>query len=150
MELKLNGPSAVLALGVIGVFTAYRLISMQAELETDALEELKMYLSSEYASPDVAALSQKLSSGELTDAEALDATARIMGASNIEFPSYDARGMWKGRDGGEVIVKVTIRVDGADPPDGEPIRYYRMRYRPLVGWKVGARTSALLYWLKLF
>lgn len=150
MEIKLNGPTALIGLVAVVAFAGYRMTTMKTELETEALEELKAYLVAEYQSGDIAALSAKLESNELSHEEALARTEAIVDAQDITFESVSARGMWKGRDGDDVIVKVDIRVSGGPPPDGEPVRYYRMRYRGLAGWKVGARTSVWSYRLKLF
>lgn len=151
MEIKLNGPSAILGVVALVAFGAYRMTSMQTELETDALDELKAYLVAEYASADVAALSDALDSDQPVDDEtAIAYTEKILASQNITFSSVSARGMWNASDGGYAIVKVEIRVDGAPPPDGESTRYYRMRYRPLSGWTVGGPTSSWSYHLKLF
>ena len=58
--------------------------------------------------------------------------------------------MWNARDGGEVVVKVEILVNETTPPDGERVRYYRMRHRPLSGWDVLGRTTVWSYRLALF
>ena len=151
MEIKLNGPTAVAAIALFGGFVVYRMTTMQTELETDALEELKSYLAVEYQAGDVSALSAKLETNQPMSADEAQAHVdAIVSASDITFDSVDARGMWEGRNGGEVIVKVGVLVAGGDPPDGERTRYYRMRYRPLAGWKVGARTSVWAYRLKMF
>lgn len=151
MEFKLTGPSAIVAIVGVLAFGAYRMVSMQTELESEALEELELYLAAEYAREDVAALSDALDSGQpIDDRDARERTDRILATQNITFPSVNARGMWNATDGGDVVVKVEIQVDGGPPPDGEPVRYYRMRYRPMSGWRVGGRTSVWSYRLKLF
>ena len=95
--------------------------------------------------------SRALESSQPVDSERARAHVdSILAAQNVTFPSVSARGMWNASDGGEAIVKVEIEVDGGPPPDGEPVRYYRMRYRPLSGWSVGGKTSAWVYRLKLF
>lgn len=151
MELKLTGPTAILGVVAALAFMAYRMVSMQTELETEALEELKVSLATEYAGAEVAALSEALeSNAPIGSQDAAARVERIVSSQNISFPSVSARGLWKGRDGDEVIVKVEIEVDGGPPPDGERIRYYRMRYRGLGGWHVRGRTSAWSYRLKAF
>lgn len=151
MEIKLNGPSAIVAAVAVVGLGAYRVASMQAELETDALDELAAYLAAEYASTEMAALSATLESGRPVDEQkAHKQVEKILAAQKITFPSVSARGMWDAQDGGEVIARVEIEVDGGPPPDGEPVRYYRMRYRPLSGWSVRGQTSVWSYRLKLF
>jgi hypothetical protein len=133
------------------LFGAYRVSSMQTELETEALDQLKAFLAAEYAGNDIAALSEALDSDPQLDPEQAQARAeRILATQNITFPSVSARGVWNAKDGGEAVVRVDIQVDGGPPPDGVTTRYYRMRYRPLSGWTVGGRTSAWSYRLKLF
>lgn len=151
MEIKLTGPTAALGLVAVLGFGAYRMVSMQTELETEALEQLEAYLAAEYGSAEVAALSDAMESQEpLADSDASARAERIVASQNISFPSVNARGMWEGRDGGDVVVRVEIEVDGGPPPDGESVRYYRMRYRGLSGWQVRGRVSAWSYRLKLF
>lgn len=151
MQIKLSGPSALVAAFALLAFGAYRFVAMQTELETEALDELANYLAAEYASEDVAALSESLDSGRpVTAAEAQSASERILAASNIRFPSVSARGMWNARDGGKVVARVEILVNETTPPDGESVRYYRLRYRPLSGWDVLGRTTVWSYRLALF
>jgi hypothetical protein len=149
MEVKLNGVNAVVALVLLGGFAAYRMSTMRTELETDALQELKLHLAAEYAGKGVASFSGALQSNQpMSDQEAAARTQAILAAQSITFPSVSARGMWRG--GGDVVARVEIQVDGGAPPDGDSIRYYRMQYRGVSGWDVKGRTSAWAYWLKLF
>ena len=150
MKIQLHGRSALVALAVIVAFGAYRLASMRASLEEDALAELRTFLAAEYASPEVEALSRQLASGQPVSTEAAEAsTERILAAQRIEFPRVSLHGA-AGQGDRDVVARVEILVDGAPPPDGDSVRYYRMRYRTLSGWKVGARTGAISYWLALF
>lgn len=151
MEIKLKGPTAVIGVVALLLFGAYRMNSMETELETEALDELKAYLAAEYAGKDVAALSEALESPQTLDPEQAKVQAdEILANQNITFPSVSARGFWDAKDGGDAVVRVEIQVDGGPPPDGVATRYYRMRYRPLSGWRVGGRTSVWSYRLKLF
>lgn len=151
MEMKLNGPAAIVGVFVILAFGAYRVMSMQTELETEALDELRSYLAAEYAGRDVAELSAALESDPPVDPKEAQAHVdSILATQDITFPSVSARGFWDAQKGGEAVVQVDIRVAGGPPPDGESTRYYRMRYRPLSGWHVLGRTSAWSYRLKLF
>jgi hypothetical protein len=151
MEIKLNGVTAVIGVAALVLFGAYRMSSMQTELETEALDELKAFLSAEYAGSEVTALSESLDSEPQLDTEQTPARVeRILAAQKITFPSVSARGFWDANNGGEAVVRVEIQVDGGPPPDGVTTRYYRMRYRPLSGWTVRGRTSVWSYRLKLF
>ncbi len=149
MEVKLTGVNAVIAIVLLGGFAVYRVSAMQTELKTDALQELKLFLAAEYAKKGAADLSGALESGQpMSGQEAVAPTNALLATQRITFPSVSARGVWQG--GGEVVAKVQIQVDGGPPPDGDSVRYYRMRYRSLSGWEVKGRTSAWAYWLKVF
>ena len=149
MEIKLNGVNAAIAIVLLGGFALFRMATMQTELKTDALQQLKHYLAAEYAKQGVAGFTKDLESGQaISDKDALARTQAILDTQKITFPSVSAHGAW--RDGGEVVAKVRIEVNGGPPPDGVSVRYYRMRYRSLSGWNVKGRTSAWAYWLKLF
>ncbi len=151
MEIKLNGMGAVVGVVLLGGLFLYRSASMQTELETEALDELKAYLVAEYTGVQAAPLSDALATGQPLDGDAVQAMAEnILQSVEVTFSSVEARGFKDARDGGDAVVKVGILVGGGPPPDGESTRYYRMRYRSLTGWKVGARTSAWAYRLKLF
>lgn len=151
MDIKLNGASAAVGGIALLAFLGFRMASMQTELETEALDELKAYLVAEYSRDNVAALSEALKSNQPVDRDQAQASVdAILAVHDITFPSVNARGMWDASDGGDAIVKVEIQVHGEAPPDGESTRYYRMRYRPLSGWRVGSRVSVWSYRLKLF
>ena len=49
MEIQLKGLPAVAALILVVGFGAYRIHSMQTTLETDAVEELKFWILSDYS-----------------------------------------------------------------------------------------------------
>ena len=75
----------------------------------------------------------------------LEVAEELLGLARIELPSIQARGR-----GDDVVVRVEIRVDGKEPPEGESVRYYRMSHSALTGWRVRRETTALSYYLKLF
>lgn len=151
MEIKLNGVSAAVGALVAVGLVLFRSASMQTELETEALDELKAFLVAEYTSAQAGPLTEALQTGAPLDADEARLKAnKILEAANVEFSSVNARGFREARDGGDAVVKVGILVNGGPPPDGVSTRYYRMRYGTLTGWRVGARTTAWAYRLKLF
>jgi hypothetical protein len=64
---------------------------------------------------------------------------------NIEFVSLSAHGSHD-----SMIVKVQISVDGAPPPDGQPIRYFYVTYDGDRGWVVFAESDSYSYYRTLF
>jgi hypothetical protein len=148
MQFQLKGLPAVAVIVLVLGFSAYRVHSMQTALDTDGANELKFWISSEYASQIVQSLPEDV--GTMSEQEETEAAKRLLALERIEFTSIHAKGIWgKGKDS-DVVVKVDILVDGQPPPDGVTTRYYDMRYSSMSGWRVIRRTSAWSYRLKLF
>jgi hypothetical protein len=148
MEFQLRGFPAVAAILVVLGFGAYRMHSMQTTLETDAVDELKFWIVSDYARDTLASLPKDVNA--VSDAQAMETAEKVRALERIEFTSINAKGMWKSGKDSDVVVKVDLRVDGKIPPDGEPTRYYKMRYSSISGWRVVRRTSVWSWRLKLF
>ena len=134
--------AAAVAVVVLG-FVGYRYVSLRADLPDELARELKFRLEGEYSASALREL-------DGVDLQSLSASSvdprvrRVLDASQVEVVSMSARGS------NPVVVRVEIRVAGRDPPDGEPVRYYRAEHRGISGWKVKRRVSALSYYLKLF
>lgn len=148
MEIQLKGLPAVAALILVVGFGAYRIHSMQTTLETDAVEELKFWILSDYSRQALADVPEDVSM--VSDQQAAEAAEKIQALERIEFPSIKAKGMWKSGKDSDVLVKVDLLVDGQPPPDGVSTRYYKMRYSSVSGWRVVRRTSAWSWRLKLW
>jgi hypothetical protein len=64
---------------------------------------------------------------------------------NIEFSTVSARG-----SANNLIVKVEITVDGGPPPDGRPVRYFRMMHNDDRGWWVSSETDSYWYYRTMY
>ncbi|MGA8221679.1 MAG: hypothetical protein WB780_08495 [Candidatus Acidiferrales bacterium] len=65
---------------------------------------------------------------------------------DVEFTSIGARG----RMGGPVtLVRAEVTVDGAPPPDGRPIRFFRVSRKFTGGWMVVGETDSYQYFMAL-
>lgn len=141
MKLELKGWKAVAALAVViavlvGTFRAER-----STLESEAADELKVWIRSEYLARGL----HGVDPGEISDEELQAKGEELLSLNEVELTSIAARGR-----GDDIVVKVEIRVAGEEPPDGKPVRYFRMSHSTVTGWRVRRETTALSYYLKLF
>ncbi len=138
-EVKLKGWMALPVLVLFVGFAGYRLFSIKTTLASEAAEELKVWIRADYARSYLECIDvNKL------DKQTLDPHIEAMAAlEKVQIVVISFRGT------DPVYVKAEIRVDGKEPPDGRPIRYFLMEYSTLTGWRVLREISALRYHLKL-
>ena len=148
MQFQLKGLPAVAVIVLVLSFGAYRVHSMQTALDTDGANELKFWISSEYASQITHSLPEDVSA--MSEQQMTETAKRLQALERIELTSIHAKGMWSRGKDSDVVVKVDVLVDGQPPPDGIATRYYKMKYSSISGWRVVRETSAWSYRLKLF
>jgi hypothetical protein len=141
MNIELKGWKAIAVLLVIGAVVVGKFAAERSSLATEAADELKLWLRGEYMSAGL----QGVDPGRLSAEEAEAKGAELLALNDIEFTEISARGR-----GDDVVVKVEIEVNGADPPDGDRVRYFRMSHSAVTGWRVRRETTALSYHLKFF
>jgi hypothetical protein len=129
-------PAVIVIVLALGIYGLTFVVSREA-LDDEALAPIRLQLQGEYALkllPDV-------------DPATPDpgAVERITELDRLELTSVSARG-----SGEDVVVRVEPRVNGQVPPDGREVRYYRMSYSTLTGWRVQHETTAFSYYTKLF
>lgn len=66
---------------------------------------------------------------------------------DVEFTSIAARGEIGAR---ETVVRAEITVDGSQPPDSRPIRYFRLTPKYGGGWEVLGETDSYRYFMELW
>lgn len=141
MKIELKGWKAIAALAVIAVVLVATFRAERSTLETEAADELKVWIRSEYLSSGMVGMDPS----QMTEEELQAKGEELLGLSDVQFTSIGARGR-----GDDVVVKVEIRVDGEEPPDGKSLRYFKMSHSAVTGWRVRHETTALSYYLKLF
>lgn len=141
MKLELKGWKAVAALAVIIVILVATFRAERRTLESEAADELKVWIRSEYLARGL----HGVDPGQLTEEELQAKGEELLSLNEVQFTSISARGR-----GDDIVVKVEIRVSGEEPPDGKPVRYFRMSHSTVTGWRVRRETTALSYYLKLF
>ena len=130
IQVKLTGAKAVVAILLVAAFMGYRYLNATSTIESDAAEELKFWLQAQYASRLMA------ESPEPTE----ETARRALALDNIQFSEINGRGTPS-----DMIVRVRILVNGSPPPDGRPVRYFRMEYSQLTKWKLVRETTGLAY-----
>ncbi len=72
------------------------------------------------------------------------AATELLRQSGVEIQSMTARG-WSDN----AVVRVELSVHGGPPPDGRPVRYFRLLRLPSSGWRVVGESTALRYYTRL-
>jgi hypothetical protein len=141
MKLELKGWKAIAALAIVAAVLLGKFAIQRSTLETGAAEELKFWLRGEYLSGSMAEVDVE----QMSEAEVEAKAEELLGLSEITFTKMSARG-----SDDDIIVKLEIQIAGKDPPDGKPVRYFRMSHSAVTGWRVRRETTALSYYLKSF
>ncbi len=135
VTVKVTGFKAVIVILALVGFVGFRFVSAKSSIETDAAQELKMWLQAEYTSRYLA-----------DDPEPDEETAaEILALTDIQFSEITGRGALD-----DMVVRVRIRVDGSAPQYGNEIRYFRMDYSVVLGWSYQHEVSKWSYYLNFF
>ena len=143
VKIRVTGWKAVMVLIVVAAFVGYRYYAVQTTLETGGADELRFWLAAEYMAQGLPALEDAIERGDAAAAEAQ--ALEIVARERIEFTEMSARGAPD-----DLAVRVRIRVDGRPPPDGQEVRYFRMRHSTVTGWRMRRELTKLGYYLTLF
>jgi hypothetical protein len=135
--ITLRGWPAVVALVIVaGLYGATFVVGRRA-LDDKVLEQIRHQLRGEYTTALLPGVDPRHPDPE--------AVAKLTALERIKFASVSVRGF-----GSNVIVRVEPRVDGEPPPDGRDVRYYRMSYSALTGWRVRHQSTAWRYYTRVF
>lgn len=139
MRIRLTGFKAVLALIVVAGVIGFRFVTAHRALSDDATKILALQIQSEYARGYLKGLTADNITPEMVDS--------ITALQRVTFPKIRARGSLD-----NAIVRAEVLIDGAPPPDGRSVRYFRMRYSSVLGWRLksGREPTALQYYLAMF
>jgi hypothetical protein len=140
-RVELKGWKAVAALAVIAAVLAGKFLAERSTLESEAADEIKFWLRSEYLSHGM----QDFDLDSMTEQEAEARAEELLSFDDVVFTSIKARGR-----GDNIVVRVEVEVAGKPPPTGDPVRYFKMTHSTVTGWRVKWETTALSYYLKLF
>ena len=130
-EFKLKGAPALVVLALIVAFAGFRLVGARQTLDTDGREVLRQWISAEY-------IRYHLDRSDLSDE---DRASILLAADTVNF-AVSARGRPS-----RTIVRVEIEPGRAHPPEAPTVRYYRMSYSTITGWRHDGHTTAVGYYL---
>ena len=134
-SITLTGWKAVVVLVAIAGFVGFRWITARDALNTEGRQVLEEWIAMELIRPILADTARAL--GERGEA--------VLGASTVRIRSMSGRGPLE-----NMVVKVELEPSSELPPGTELVRYYRMEYSTLTGWRHRGNGSALSYHLAIF
>ena len=144
MEIKLSGWKAIAASIVVIGFLGFKFNMQTESLQTEGVEEIKKWLqmeSTRAALPDL----QKAVEAPKQNEEYLMQMINNLQKDNIEVVSVTRRGVDK-----NIVARVEVKYKGESQPDRMNVRYYRMNYSMITGWRVERETSKWNYYLASF
>ncbi len=141
-EVKLQGPAAVVAVLVFGLFSLMGYASRSSSFEGQGKEVIISHLKAEYMRKALPQLSKVEDNSEAEDEEDSDQINEYLELNRVSLRSAEFRG-----SDDHFVARVDVRVNGKTPPDGREVRYFKMKHSHLLGWSVEAESSALSYWL---
>ncbi|HHE65655.1 MAG TPA: hypothetical protein ENL09_06495 [Bacteroidetes bacterium] len=133
----------ILFLIIIIVWGIYHYTATERPLGDDARQLVRAWISSEYLSKAMSG--QEKSIKEMSDGELEEYGRTLLQLQNVEITSLKARGR-----GGDVIARAKFLVNGGTPPDSKSVRYFKMKYSPVTGWRMERETSAISYYRKIW
>ena len=138
MQIRLTGVRALLLAIVLLGFGGWRSVTAYADLDEGAAQELSAWLKGEYARAQLRGI---------TDVNTLTPAGvdSLLASQKVSFASIKARGKPE-----DMVVRAEVLVDGKPPTTGESVRYYRMSYSTITGWRMKRETFAFAYYLRLF
>ena len=144
MKFKLTGWKAIVALLVAVAFVGFRVETQSSTLESQGVEKIRNWLMAEStraALPDM----QKAMEGQAGGDKSLEDFAKKFQEQNFEIISVTTHGA-----GSNVIARVEVRFKGESHSDGMGVRYLRMQYSMVTGWRVVREASKWDYYLAAF
>lgn len=131
-QIRIKGIPAVLLIIVLAAFAVFRLTQASATLDKDGREVLRQWIAAEYSR-------YHLARDDVTDEERVPF---LLASDSVEFLSLSGRGRPD-----RTIVRVEVAPGSARPPDTPAVRYYRMEYSTITGWRLERQVSAVSYYL---
>lgn len=131
-QIRIKGLPAVVIILALAAFAGFRLLQASTTLDGDGREVLRQWIAAEYAR-------YQLARTDLTDEERVPL---LLATDSVEFRSLSGRGRPD-----RTIVRVEVAPGSAQPPDSPVVRYYRMEYSTITGWRLEREVSVVSYYL---
>jgi len=130
-----TGWKAVLVLALLVGVAAFRVTTAHASLDTRGRAALEMWVQDEMIRPILADTTRSLR----------DRGAAALSASSIRIRSLAVRGPLS-----NAVVRVELAPSPALPPGTRLVRYYRVRYTQIMGWRHRGNATVLDWYLAAF
>jgi len=131
-RIRITGAPALVLIAALGLFAGLRLMRAGATLDEGGREVVRQWLASEYAR-------YQLARDDLTGVER---APFLLASDSIVFRSLTGRGR-----PGRTVVRVEVAPNAAQPPGTPMVRYFRLRYSTVTGWRLEREVSVLSYYL---
>lgn len=126
------------SLGLIAAcFFAFRLFFAHLDIDPQAIDILKRWVSSEYVRYQTSR----------DDISLYEKAELISQAQNIEFKSWNVRGKPE-----RMVFRIEVAPNPAKPSNTPNIRYFRLDHSLVLGWagSIPKRADAISYFLAIF
>ena len=133
--VTLTGWKAVAAIVLVLGFVGFRWVTARDALDTEGRQVLEEWIAGELLRPILADTARSLE----------DRGQAALGASKVSIRAMSGRGSLD-----DLVVKVELEPSDDLPAGTELIRYYRMEYSSLTGWRHRGNSTALSYYLSIF
>ena len=144
MQIKLTGGHAVLAFVLVAGFVLFRFETQSRTLGSQGVAQVRNWLMAESARAASPGMQKAMNDPNGND-KYLTEVARDFRAENFEIVSATRHGLGSG-----AVVRVEVRFKGKAPSDGMNVRYLRMTYSMLTGWKVLREATKWDYYRAVF
>jgi hypothetical protein len=131
----LTGWKALLVLAVVAGVIGFRIATARAQIGTQGRAALERWVQAELTRPILADTTRSLA----------ERGAAINQASSVTIRSLAVRGPLS-----NAVVRVELAPNPALPPGTDLVRYYRMQYSDLTGWRHHGSATKLDWYLAAF
>jgi hypothetical protein len=144
MDIKLKGWQAVVAIIAIIAFVVLRLNVQTEALASEGVKEVQRWLLLESARavlPDM----EKVMESPQENSEYLERMAHDLQQESFQVLSVTRHGV-----GDQIVARVEVRHNGSATPGQVDVRYLKMTYSMVTGWRVQREASEWSYYLAAF
>ncbi len=134
-NVTLTGWKAVVVLVVVAGVVVFRVTTARAKLDTQGRAALETWVQQEMIRPILADTTRSLQ----------ERGNAVLRATSVTIRSLAVRGSLD-----DAVVRVELEPNPALPPGTDLVRYYRMSYSEITGWRHRGPSSKLSWYLSAF
>ncbi len=141
MEFKLTGWNAVIGVIVVAVFLGFRFETQSTTLETQGVAKVKNWLVAESERAALPGMEKAMNDPNANPKHLADMAKKLQ-SDNIEIVSVTRHGT-----GTSIVARVQVHYKNGQSPTGKTVRYLRMNYSSVTGWRVRYEVSKWSYYV---